>query len=344
MLMAIMLSGPSLKAADQPAYGLYFEQSKGFKPAQANFQSIILQMAGSFEASGTPEPYLRHVMIEDRRISAKYRLATGRDGSRRPSYFTDEYLEKLLKNWNRMAPVLSLEDLTRETGRNIRHALMGSWNMSVAELVALQDSLTEKEASVYRDLLRKDYFTKADFPAMEGFYKTAFGKLTEEGKAQISRRTRWGQLAPDKRAEAIANDKGGTVLLAILKEHQRKSLAFLENEKAPKADFGTLQSELFQRLKLNEDHLDLNGLQATERDALIYGHSIQEAFQKRITQVRAQAKQPSQAQTIESYLTGMASEILMVVQMEFQLALREGWADQKLKKNELSAGERGNTR
>ncbi len=122
MLFVLLFSQSSARTEEAPPYAAYFNPAKGFKPAQANFQLIFLQMAGSFESSGSPEAYLRHIMAENSRIDGKYRLATGKTGAARPSYFTDEYLERLLRNWNKMAPALALESLARESGRNMRLA------------------------------------------------------------------------------------------------------------------------------------------------------------------------------------------------------------------------------
>ncbi len=323
------LPAPFVKGDEHAPYAAWFNPAKGFKPAQPNFQMIFLQMAGSFEDSGSPEPYLRHVMAENARIDAKYQLATGKTGSSRPPYFTDEYLEKILRNWNRMAPVLALENLIRESGRNMRYAVMGGWNMSVSEICARQTGLTGDQTAAYRELLQKEWFTKADFPALEEFYKTTFDKLTEDGKNQISRRTWLGQSTPEKRKEAMSENKGGTMLLGILREHQKKSLARIEDKTAPMADSGTLRQELRERLQLDSESVVPDRLQATERDALFYSHAIVAGFQKRIDQVRRQAKQPGQGKVLEEYLVGMTGELLVAAQMEFQLGLNEGWTNRK---------------
>jgi hypothetical protein len=322
-------------AEDAPAYQANFDPAKGFKPAQRSFQKIFLQMAESFESNGSPEPYFRHLMAEYVRIDAKYKKATGKNVSCRPDYVTDEYLEKLIRNWNNMAKPLSLEPLVRQSGRDMRYAIMGSWNMSMPEKLAVEDKLTPAEAATYRKLLGKQWFEKSDFPTIQAFYADGGGydKLSELGKSELSKRTHRGTMTPEKRTAEIENEKGGSLALTILNRHQDKTSTYLEDRKAPKANSDTLQEDLKSRLKLDAAEIDLSGLSESERDALFYSHQIRAGFMKRLDAVRAQAKKPGQAETIEEYLIGTCRELVVVAQMEFELGLAEDWADRKLKKD-----------
>ncbi|MES2659505.1 MAG: hypothetical protein V4689_12880 [Verrucomicrobiota bacterium] len=331
----LAVSAPKASAEDAPAYQAYFDPAKGFKPAQRSFQKIFLQMAGSLEASGTPEPYFRHVMAQYVRIDAKYKKATGKSVSCRPDYFTDEYLEKLIRNWNNMAMPLSLEPLVRQSGKELRWALMGSWNMTIPEKLAVEDKLTPAEAATYRNLLGKQWFEKSDFPTLQAFYADGGGydKLSELGKSQLSKRTHRGTMTPEKRAAEIENEKGGSLALTILNQHQDRTLAYLENRKSPKANSDTLQEALKTRLKLDVTEIDFSGLSESERDALFYSHQIRAGFMKRLDAVHAQAKKPDQAESIEAALMTMIDELAVVAQMEFQLGLDEDWANRKSQGN-----------
>src|SRR5437867_5116798 len=97
-------------AADRPEYLASFDPAKGFKPAQRDLTEIYLQIAGSLEYYGSPEPYLRHILNEDARIGALYRKNDGAAArSFLPSGMTAESIDQLSKNWNYLSPPLGLE-------------------------------------------------------------------------------------------------------------------------------------------------------------------------------------------------------------------------------------------
>ena len=104
-----------------------FDAGKGFKPAQRDLTAIFLQLAGSLEHYGSPEPYLRHVVAEHKRIEALYRQKSGREPrSFRPDYMTDEYIDKLCANWKLLSPQLDLATYAKEFGRLMRDAIKGT--------------------------------------------------------------------------------------------------------------------------------------------------------------------------------------------------------------------------
>ena len=85
-------------AADRSEYLASFDPAKGFKPAQTDLTEIFLQIAGSLEYYGSPEPYLRHMAKEHERIEALYLQKNGKaPTSHRPAYMTDEYINHLSK-------------------------------------------------------------------------------------------------------------------------------------------------------------------------------------------------------------------------------------------------------
>jgi hypothetical protein len=329
VLLMLCFSGSSVRAEEQAPYISHFNPAKGFKPAQRSLADIFLQMAGSFEHFGTPEPYIRHVMAEHDRIDAKYKKATGKGSYSRPNYLTDEYVENLLAGWNKLAPVLTLESLSRQSGRNMRYAIMGSWNMSVGEMIAVEDKLTPQEAIFYRKLLEKPWFEKSDFPALEAFYEAGYEKLTESGKTEMSKRIWLGKQTPEKLTEAVKIEKGGSKIVTILNEYQKKSITYLYDSKSPKTNSSDLEASLISQLHLNDDKVNYDGLKAFDRDALFYSHEIRTGFMKRINHIHNQAKLPGQADSIEKALIAILKELIVFSQMEFELALDEGRADQK---------------
>ncbi|MFD2256858.1 hypothetical protein ACFSSA_09235 [Luteolibacter algae] len=319
----------SLKAEEAAPYSPHFNPANGFKPAQRSLTDVFLQMAGSFERFGTPEPYLRHVMAEHARIDARYKLATGKEVSRRPEYFTDAYLENLIATWKKLAPVLDLESLCRQSGRDMRLAILGSWNRPVSELVADEQQLNDQEKAAYRALLNKDYFSKTDFTALEAFYKGPHDKLTEQGKNQLSRRVQLGTLPPEKRRKVLTDGKSGTVLIAVFNEQQRKTLSYLESDSAEKVNSDDLQQSLIDRLKLNEKNPDTHGLRSEEANAMRFSHAIRDAYVMRLEHLHKQPVPKEQADKIEKALDLLVKNILVAAQSEFEAALNEELADSK---------------
>jgi hypothetical protein len=113
----------------QPPYLAYYQPTTGFKPAQTNLTDIFLQIAGSLEHSGTPEPYLRHIQQEHARIAEVFTAQTGKAyPSRLPSHMTAEYVDRLIANWNLLSPKLKLDKLAKEAGRCTREGIRGTWD------------------------------------------------------------------------------------------------------------------------------------------------------------------------------------------------------------------------
>jgi hypothetical protein len=117
----------SALAGESPDYLQSFNPTNGFKPAQGNLTQIFLQLAGSLEFYGSPEPYLRHVKSEHKRIEAKYQQESGKlPKSFCPAYMTDEYLNRLATNWNLLSPKLDLKPFAQDIGHLMRLAVKGT--------------------------------------------------------------------------------------------------------------------------------------------------------------------------------------------------------------------------
>jgi len=114
-------------AGESPEYLQSFNPTNGFKPAQKNLTEIYLQLAGSLEYYGTPELWLRHEMSEHKRIEAKYQQKYGKPSkSYCPAYMTDEYIDRLAKNWNALSPKLELKPFAQEAGHFLRLSIKGT--------------------------------------------------------------------------------------------------------------------------------------------------------------------------------------------------------------------------
>ena len=113
--------------AQQPEYTRHFDPAKGFKSAQANLTEIFLQIAGSLECYGSPEPYLRHMQKEHARIDQLFEQKIGKPHpSRMPSHMTVAYVDRLVRNWNTLSTPLGLEPFAKEIGRCMREGIMGT--------------------------------------------------------------------------------------------------------------------------------------------------------------------------------------------------------------------------
>lgn len=126
LLAAATLSVSAQDTAEQ-TYSARYDPAKGFKPAQVNLTAIMLQIAGSLEVYGSPEPYLRHMQKEHERVSRLFEQKTGKaHASRVPAHMTVAYVDKLAKNWNLLAQPLQLDALAKEAGRCAREAILGT--------------------------------------------------------------------------------------------------------------------------------------------------------------------------------------------------------------------------
>lgn len=121
----ISLAAP--KEAAPQAFSAPFDPAKGFKPAQPNLTEIFLQIAGSLEATGSPESYIRHMQAEHKRVSALFSQKTGKPhNSRMPSHLTDEYLDRVIRNWNTLSKPLGLDAFAKDVGDLTREGIMGT--------------------------------------------------------------------------------------------------------------------------------------------------------------------------------------------------------------------------
>jgi hypothetical protein len=142
----------TLFGAEKPEYLASFDPAKGFKPAQSDLTEVFLQLAGSLEYYGTPEPYLRHMKAEHARIEAKYREKFGTaPKSFCPPDMTDAYFDRLSANWKLLAPKLGLESLTKNTGNLMRDAINGTRGNGTM----LVDVFNRHQARVYAAMTGK---------------------------------------------------------------------------------------------------------------------------------------------------------------------------------------------
>ncbi len=307
----------------------HYDPEKGFAPAQNDLTKVFLKLAESLEHEGTPEPYIRHVLAEHARIDAKYEQATGKKGSARPKYFTDDYRDNLLTNWKRLEEPLQLEQLCRDSGRYMRHAILGSWHKTPDDLVLEEENLSEAEKKEYRSLVSKVFFEKSDFAAMERFYKDGGGydKLSELGREQMSLRTHLGTLSPEKRKKYFDDHAGGTVIVTIFNEYQRLLVADINAEGERKVNSETLEGMLSERLLLGQEKPDLSKLDWIEKDAVRYAHLVKLEFVGR-SRVLDEKIKGDTAKLFRSHLDSMRENLSILAYSELLASIREGMIDE----------------
>lgn len=158
-----LLFTPVIRAADEaPEYTRFYQPAKGFKPAQTSLTDAFLQLAGSLEHHGSPEPYIRHILAEQSRISALYRKKTGKEPSGRlPAHFTAAYTERLIGNWKTLSPKLGLDSFAKDSGRCTREAIRGTRDTGTIVI----ESFNEHQKAVIKGM-KSGSMKGADFEAL----------------------------------------------------------------------------------------------------------------------------------------------------------------------------------
>jgi hypothetical protein len=309
--------------AAQP-YLEYYNPETGFTPAQPNLTKVFLKLAASLEHHGSPEPYIRYVLAEHKRIDAKDLKATGKTGTARPAYFTDEYCDNLLNNWKRLEKPLQLDQLCRESGRYMRYAILGSWHKSPDELVAEEGKLNAAEKKAYGALVAKQFFKKSDFAALEAFYADGAGydKLSQAGKGEMSQRISFGTMPPKQRQKYFDDQKGGTSIVKIFNEYQRLLIADINADGERKVTSETLEKMLIERLALNGTPPEPSKLKWDEKDALNYSHLVKRLFELRFAAVEGKVDERA-AKLMRQHQISMVVDLMVIANSELLAAINE---------------------
>ncbi len=188
ILFAAVLACQSFAVADdKPEYLASFDPAKGFKPAQRDLTEIFLQIAGSLEQYGSPEPYLHHIQAEHIRIEAKYQQKYGRaPRSYRPTYMTEDYINHLSANWNLLSPKLGLDPFAKDVGHMMRNAIKGTRGTGTI----LVDIFNQHQSRVFDQMAGKGE-APADFETLRAQLVTRLEldkAVVDEERYEIARR------------------------------------------------------------------------------------------------------------------------------------------------------------
>jgi hypothetical protein len=187
LVASLLLCQASGNAAERPEYLASFDPAKGFKPAQDNLTQVFLQIAGSLEFYGSPEPYLRHMAKEHARIEGLYLRKNGKaPKSSRPAYMTDEFLNRLAANWNLLSPKLGLEPYAKDVGHMMRDAIKGTRGTGTIII----DIFNQHQARLF-DQMAGTGGAPADFEALKAQLVTRLEldkPTVSEGQYEVARR------------------------------------------------------------------------------------------------------------------------------------------------------------
>ena len=314
-----------------------YDPKEGFTPARRNLTTALLKLAGSLEHQGSPEPYIRYVIKENTRIDKKYWKAFGGNSTSKPAYLTDAYVENLIGEWKKLEKPLKLEALCREAGKQIRFAIRGSWHKSFAELAAEETSLTGEQKEQFQKFIGMPFFKKDGFPELDAFYKDGggYGQLSPAGKKLMSERFFLGSASPEVRAQLAAEKKvkysGGTFIVDILNEYQKKRVAALADPKL-KVNSDVLEVMLIERLRLGEEIKDLSKHAWNEKDSVRHSHAVKELFLSRFRLFEGRISDEGEKITKQN-LSLMAENLMVLAHLEFMAGLTEKMVDDKLDGN-----------
>ena len=296
----------------KPPSTAFYNPEKGFKPAQTNLTEIFLQLAGSLEHHGSPEPYIRHVQAENQRISLLVEQKIGKPYCGMPAHMSDEYLNQFITNWNALSTKLALDELAKEAGKGTRNVLRGSRDTGTF-VIAIINTHQEEVVQTMKGKSKNGSFEilQARLGTELGFTVPNPIPLSGEGIAALVEREK-----------------------ALTEEERKEYAALLKYERFYKVKFGALDS-FYKRVfdKLTEDGQaeiskrvwgGIRGSETDKQDAinntLILKKKFAELF-KRIDSVLP----TDQAQQVQGVVKSFFIDVARLAHSEFEIGIME-WA------------------
>lgn len=139
-----------------------------------------------------------YARLEDQVEAVEKAVAAGRHNG------AEALLGRFLENAKlRMATLRESGTVFGESDKERRQAR----DVAVLHLVARESNLSAVEKEQYANFLEKEFFTKSDFSELESFYSSAWDRLSEGGKEQMSHRVwegiRQGEYRFDELPEVV---------------------------------------------------------------------------------------------------------------------------------------------
>ena len=281
------------------------QNPNAFKPAQANLTEVFLQIAGSLEATGSPEAYLRHMQEEHLSIAAKYHAKTGHElKGIWPAYMTDAYVDQFIANWKLLVSKLHVDALAQDVGKCAREAIQGA----------------NKKGTVLIDIFNKH---------QDKVYKAMQGKVPDTSfadlKAILARELEFG--SPEENIAALV-----AVEKALSDSDQEEYSAILKHEHFTKAEFAQLEhfysngyDKLSEEGKRQMSRRVWDGMRDAKTDnSRADAISAARSFRDQRTSLYAKintATTPEKAQKIENIIDSAFIDLGQLAEAEFELAL-----------------------
>ena len=119
-------------------------------------------------------------------------------------------------------------------------------NLAVAFYVQHETRLSAAEKQQYGSFLEKDFFTRSDFDELDKFYASAWDRLTDEGKAQMSHRVWEGVRASEYQFTDLPSnvkEKEAAQIYAMLAGEKQMPAAMRQIPVQDKQDFISAMDE-----------------------------------------------------------------------------------------------------
>lgn len=297
-------------AAGTPKYYEYYNPDEGFKFGAESFSEVYLQIAGSLEHHGSPEPYICWVFAEIKKSNPEVL----------PDYFTDEYTEQLIDNWNKLEAPLQLDKLSREAGLYMRYALRSSVNGDDEEIVGFQSHLSSEKLERYRYWVENGA-TRADLTKLDSFYREVYDDLNPVGQNLISIMV----LAP-MRDQSHTQEiiKGmlerGTLLAVAIDAYGKGMKKELSENRLTENDDRYLEKFILKEVEINGTDPDYSKLHLNTVEQVYFAHLIKKGFDERIAFIRERADADLAARATNA-LIFIAENINILAHKEFVISI-----------------------
>lgn len=316
---SFLIAPPSPVTAQVPAPASSYNPTAGFKPAQPSLTQVFLQIAGSLEATGSPEGYIRHMQQEHARISKKFAAATGQSHvSRMPAHMTPEYLDRLISNWKVLSPKLGLDALAMEAGRCTRKAIRGTTGKGTVVI-----KIFNEHQAIVANAIEKGIWEGADYEHLQSRLEAELGHIpsSEAVKVIAAQQERYFTILAEK--EQALNQSERAEYISFLRLPRFRKTDFAELERFYKKPYDKLskqgKDEMSHRVWAGTRPDDSKAIKADAISAANEFLSTKAALFGRIDA----ALQPEKATQIKAAIDGVFRDLGRLAHSELEIAILE---------------------
>lgn len=283
------------------------EDEFDFTFPEENLSAVYVKIARSLEHHGSPEPYIRWVVAE---------VGKSNPGAL-PDYFTEEYAEQLIGNWNKLEAPLQLDKLSREAGLYMRYAFRGSVHGDADEIVGFQSHLSTEKLKRYRYWTEKATLGKADMAKFNIFYDKVFDELNAIGQNFIRVMLYGSMEDPPQQHEIIKGMiERGTLLAVAVDAYGKGMRKEVAENRLAENDERYLESFILKEVEIDGTEPDYSKLHLNTVEQVYFAHLIKQGFEERI-EYALQKTDAAMAAEIEKCLVSMAKNLSVLAYFEF---------------------------